>query len=70
MRHPERAKRDRIAVLMSVTADPMLTNASGFDFHLEAESPAIGAGATTTALFDFDGNPRTPPFDIGAYQHE
>ncbi len=39
------------------------------DFHLAAGSPAIGQGATLAAEYaiDFDGNPRTPPWDIGAY---
>jgi hypothetical protein len=55
-------------VTASVTMNPMLVNAAGFDFHLMAGSPAIGAGFPTTALFDFDGNPRAMPFDIGAYQ--
>lgn len=42
---------------------------SASDFHLAAGSPAIGAGATLAAEYavDFDGNPRTPPWDIGAY---
>jgi hypothetical protein len=52
----------------SVTADPMLVSPTTFDFHLTAGSPAIGRGIPTTALFDFDGNPRGSSFDIGAYQ--
>jgi hypothetical protein len=53
----------------SVTTDPKFMNAAGYDFHLLAGSPAIGAGATTAALFDVDGTARGPSFDIGAYQH-
>jgi hypothetical protein len=53
----------------SVTANPMLVSSTTFDFHLLAGSPAIGAGIVTTALFDFDGNPRGTSFDIGAYEH-
>ena len=53
----------------SVTSNPMLVNAAGFDFHLMPGSPAIGAGITTAAPFDFDGNPRGASFDIGAYEH-
>jgi hypothetical protein len=53
----------------SVTADPMLVSPTTFDFHLTAGSPAIGKGIPTTALFDFDGNPRGTSFDIGAYQY-
>lgn len=54
----------------NVTMNPTLVNAAGFDFHLVPGSPAIGAGITTTALFDFDGNPRGSSFDIGAYEHQ
>jgi IPT/TIG domain len=53
----------------SVTSDPMLVNPTGFNFHLMAGSPAIGKGTATSALFDFDGNPRGASFDIGAYEH-
>jgi hypothetical protein len=56
-------------VTASVTANPLLVNPAGFDFHLMSGSPAIGKGITTTALFDFDGNPRGTSFDIGAYEH-
>jgi IPT/TIG domain len=52
-----------------VTANPMLVNPTGFDFHLLPGSPAIGKGIPTSALFDFDGNPRGMSFDIGAYEH-
>lgn len=53
-----------------ITADPALVNPASFDLHLGAASPAIDKGTTTTAAFDFDGNPRPqgPAFDIGAYE--
>jgi hypothetical protein len=56
-------------VIASVTANPLLVNPAGSDFHLMTGSPAIGKGIPTTALFDFDGNPRGTSFDIGAYEH-
>jgi hypothetical protein len=58
-------------VTATVTGDPLLVAPAMFDFHLQAGSPAIGAGVATPATTDFDGNPRpqgAPP-DIGAYQH-
>src|SRR5262249_57563903 len=47
----------------SVNADPLLVSAvSPYDLHLQATSPAIGAGANLTSQggggLDFDGGPR------------
>ena len=61
--------------LHGMTNDPVVVNALAGDFHLQATSPAIGAGTNLTSLgipelnFDFDGNPRpaTGPWTIGAY---
>ncbi len=58
-------------------ADPMLVSASPtytltpglFDFHLQAGSPAIGAGYGNGLTTDIQGNSRIPLPDIGAYQH-
>jgi parallel beta helix pectate lyase-like protein/uncharacterized protein DUF1565 len=50
--------------------DPLLVNPAGFDFHLKAGSPAIGAGLSLPNVpNDFDGVPRPPtgPYDLGAY---
>lgn len=39
------------------------------DFHLQAGSPAIGSGTELTGFdTDYDGNVRTQPWDIGAYE--
>ena len=39
-----------------------------YDFHLQADSPAIGAGAATSVSVDFDGLTRTSAHpDIGAF---
>lgn len=54
-----------------VTGDPMLTNPSGGDFHLQAGSPAINAGSSVDAPpDDFDGTarPQDTGYDIGAYE--
>ena len=42
------------------------------DYHLDAGSPAIGAGEDLSAFFtdDFEGKSRgTQPFDLGAYRY-
>jgi hypothetical protein len=61
------------------TGDPKFVSA-GTDFHLQAGSPAIDAGANTvssTVTNDYDSNPRpmdgnndgTAAYDIGAYEY-
>jgi hypothetical protein len=58
------------ALTATETADPLLVAPATFDFHLQAGSPAIGAGVSSSAMTDFDGNPRpqSGAQDIGAYQ--
>jgi hypothetical protein len=49
-----------------IRANPLFVGAT--DYHLQPGSPAIGAGLTLPIMTDdFDGNPRRPPYDIGAY---
>jgi hypothetical protein len=52
-------------------ADPKLVNLAEGDFHLQPDSPAIGAGVALGYKTDVEGKPvpATSP-DIGAYQHQ
>jgi hypothetical protein len=57
-----------------VNADPLFFNAAAYDFHLQANSPAIGAGVTISGYTtDFDGifRPQSSngQFAIGAYEY-
>jgi len=59
----------------SVNSNPLLISATRpYDLHLQASSPAIGAGVNLTSrgvgLLDFDGRrrPTSGGWDIGAYQ--
>ena len=51
--------------------DPLFVNINSNDYHLQARSPAIDAGASVNVATDFDGNPRPfgPAFDVGAYEY-
>ncbi|HEY3220376.1 MAG TPA: Ig-like domain-containing protein [Gemmatimonadales bacterium] len=50
--------------------DPLLVNATGFNFHLTAGSPARGLGvATWCPSVDFDGVARSGACSAGAYQN-
>jgi hypothetical protein len=58
-----------------LTVDPVFANetSSGFDAHLGAGSPAIGAGLDLSALFTTDNSgaalPISGSWDLGAYFH-
>jgi len=55
----------------NVTTNPLFVNASLFDLHLQAGTPAKDAGVTVSTLkTDFDGitRPQGPAFDIGAFE--
>ncbi len=56
-----------------VNVDPLFVNAAGNDYHLQASSPAKEKGTDLSGeipAFDRDGNPRTPPWSIGAYERD
>jgi len=56
-----------------VTANPNFANPATDDLHLTSGSPAIGAGAAAVSgvvVTDYDLNPASAPFDIGAYQFQ
>jgi hypothetical protein len=54
-----------------VNANPLLVNPAGYDFHLQAGSPAIGTGINTGVAKDYDGVPRPQAgsYDIGAFEY-
>jgi len=58
---------------MIVNSDPLFdsvnTAVNFYNFHLQANSPAIGVGAAAGVLVDLDGNPRPAVGpDLGCYQ--
>jgi len=58
---------------MILNKDPLFdsvnTAINFYDFHLQANSPAVGAGASSGVLVDLDGKTRPPSGpDLGCYQ--
>jgi hypothetical protein len=52
------------------TITRIVTDAASGNFHLIANSPAIGAGmAVPEVTVDKDGTPRTGSVDMGAYKY-
>jgi hypothetical protein len=55
-----------------VNTDPALANAGGFDFHLQASSPAIDTGQSSPLVIDdYEGRARPVgnAYDLGAYEY-
>ena len=52
----------------TISANPMFVK-SNSDYHLQPRSPALAAGLDLPVVaHDFAGDPRTAPYDLGAYQ--
>ena len=61
--------RARFEVDSPEPQDPLFVDPETGDFHLQADSPAIGAGTATGADADRDGIPYRTPRSIGAYEY-
>ncbi len=60
---------DDLAPYPTVEArDPLLRDPEIGDLRLSEGSPAIDGAPSSDVEIDVDGNPRTPPADIGAYE--
>lgn len=71
--HGYRNYDDEVRGTNYVEGDPLFLNASGADFHLQENSPAIDSGSATGAPSDdYDGNsrPNGSGYDIGAYEYQ
>lgn len=56
--------------IVEPTLSRIIANAASGNFHLIANSPAIGAGmAVPEVTVDKDGTPRTGSVDVGAYEY-
>jgi len=56
-----------------VNVDPLFVDAAANDYHLQTSSPARSTGTDLSSeipALDRDGNPRTPPWSIGAYERD
>jgi hypothetical protein len=55
----------------NIAADPKFVNLGSRDFRLQAQSPAIDAGANTGILRDYSGisRPQGSAYDIGAHEY-
>ena len=58
-----------VAETGTVVGDPLFVDGPGGDYHLLADSPAVGAGTTLAEVAgDFDGNCYRDPPTIGAFE--
>ena len=53
----------------SIVTDPLISDISGFDWHLKSGSPSTGAGIAISGMTqDFGGSPLSNPPNIGCYE--
>lgn len=52
----------------SLNSDPLMVNPAVYDFHLQATSPCINAGADVELTHDYEGNSIQGLPDIGAFE--
>jgi hypothetical protein len=66
---PAKVTTANMIVNMDPLFDSVNTVVNYYDFHLKANSPAVGAGAAAGVMFDLDGRarPAMGP-DLGCYQ--
>ncbi len=55
-----------------VNQDPRFVNAASHNYRLQVSSPSAGTGTDLSGIFaaDRDGNPRTFPWSMGAYERD
>ena len=54
-----------------INKDPGFVDVYKYNYEIDSISPAIGNGSSLLGVqLDIKGNPRSPYFDIGAYQYE
>ncbi len=66
----KRLETDTGFVTVILNQDPRFVEREKDNFNLKEDSPCRGAGKTTTVTTDLNGNSRSNPPDIGAYEFE
>jgi hypothetical protein len=64
------AANDYFGSTDDIVGDPLFVNASGDDYHLEENSPAVDQGLDVGLTEDYDGNVITGTPDIGAFEYQ